>query len=174
MTVGGIVADCKRIRTRSGTNMMFATLDDLEGRVEMIVFAKTLEKTGDQIDTDAVLLVRGKVDHKDRDETKLVVQDVELFEPSAEEMDSAKEKVAELERKTPIVIHLDAAQFGLGIIEDLKSVFADFPGEEDVELVMKTRDGTRKLRFGGDWKVARTAGLRAELDQLLGPSALAA
>ncbi len=39
---------------------------------------------------------------------------------------------------------------------------------------MKTRDGVRKLRFGEDWKVARTAGLRAELDQLLGPSALAA
>ena len=39
---------------------------------------------------------------------------------------------------------------------------------------MKTREGTRKLRFGDDWKVARTAGLRAELDELLGPGALAA
>ena len=33
----------KKIRTKSGSNMMFATLDDLEGRVEMIVFAKSLE-----------------------------------------------------------------------------------------------------------------------------------
>jgi DNA polymerase-3 subunit alpha len=70
VTVGGIVSECKKIRTKSGTNMMFATLDDLEGRVEMIVFAKALEANGDVIDTDAVVLVRGRVDHKDRGETK--------------------------------------------------------------------------------------------------------
>ncbi len=174
VTVGGIVADCKKIRTKSGTNMMFATLDDLEGRTELIVFQKSLEKAGDVIETDAVLLVRGRVDHKDRNETKLVVQDVEPFAPTAAEMDSAKEKVAEMTRSNPVVIKLDAAEFGLGVIEELKSVFADFPGDEEVELVMKTREGIRKLRFGEDWKVARTAGLRAELDQLLGPSALAA
>ncbi len=86
VTVGGIVADCKKIRTKSGTNMMFATLDDLEGRTELIVFQKSLEKAGDVIETDAVLLVRGRVDHKDRNETKLVVQDVEPFAPSAAEM----------------------------------------------------------------------------------------
>ena len=44
VTVGGIVTECKKIRTKSGSNMMFATLDDLEGRVELIVFAKSLEK----------------------------------------------------------------------------------------------------------------------------------
>ena len=29
MTVGGIVSESKKIRTKSGSNMMFATLDDL-------------------------------------------------------------------------------------------------------------------------------------------------
>ena len=38
VTVGGIVAECKKIRTKSGSQMMFATLDDLEGQVEMLVF----------------------------------------------------------------------------------------------------------------------------------------
>ena len=42
VTVGGIVAEAKKIRTKTGADMMFATLDDLEGRVEMIIFAKTL------------------------------------------------------------------------------------------------------------------------------------
>ena len=83
VTVGGIVAECKKIRTKSGSNMMFATLDDLEARVEMIVFAKSLDKHEGVIDTDAVVVVRGRVDHKDRGETKLIVQEVERFEPSA-------------------------------------------------------------------------------------------
>jgi DNA polymerase-3 subunit alpha len=174
VTVGGIVAESKKIRTKAGNNMMFAVLDDLEGRIELIVFAKTLEKEGDKIDTDAVLLVRGRVDHKDRNETKLIVQDAEVFQPSADEVSAAREKVAELDRREPVVIRLDAGDYGLGVIADLKAVFADFPGEEEVVLEMKTREGTRKLRFGDDWKVSRSAALRAELDQLLGPSALAA
>ena len=42
MTVGGIITEAKRIRTRNGDHMMFATLDDLEGSVEMLVFGKAL------------------------------------------------------------------------------------------------------------------------------------
>ncbi len=37
VSVGGIVSECKRVRTRSGAYVMFATLDDLEGRVELFV-----------------------------------------------------------------------------------------------------------------------------------------
>ena len=44
MTVGGIVTQARKIRTRAGTDMMFATLDDLDGQVEVIVFGATLEK----------------------------------------------------------------------------------------------------------------------------------
>ncbi len=174
VTVGGIVSECKKIRTKSGSNMMFATLDDLEGRVELIIFQKTLEQHGEEIDTDAVLLVRGRVDHKDRNETKLIVQEVDPFEPSGDEMEAAKQKVAAMDRREPLRLELDAAQYGLGIIGELKSVFADFPGESEVVLVMRTREGERKLRFGDDYRVAPSAGLRAELDHLLGSTSIAA
>jgi DNA polymerase-3 subunit alpha len=167
VTVGGIVSESKKIRTKSGSNMMFATLDDLEGRVEMIVFAKSLEALGEVIDTDAVLLVRGRVDHKDRGETKLVVQEAELFEPSRDEMDEAKHKVKKLDEPERLTLRLDAHQFKPTIVGELKSVFANFPGEAEVVLEMKTREGVRKLRFGKDYCVAPSAGLRAELDELL-------
>jgi hypothetical protein len=39
---------------------------------------------------------------------------------------------------------------------------------------MQTREGTRRLRFGSDYCVTPSPALRAELDQLLGPRALAA
>ena len=42
VTVGGIITEAKRIRTRNGDHMMFATLDDLEGAVEILVFGKAL------------------------------------------------------------------------------------------------------------------------------------
>jgi hypothetical protein len=43
-----------------------------------------------------------------------------------------------------------------------------------VVLEMRTREGTRRLRFGNQYSVTPSGALRAELDQLLGPKALAA
>jgi len=174
VTVGGIVAESKKIRTKSGSNMMFATLDDLEGRVEIIVFAKSLEAHGAVIEADAVVLVRGRVDHKDRGETKLVVQEAERFEPSKDEVADARETARKRAEPQKVMLELDAARFGPAIIEELKSVFANFPGEAEVVLVMQTREGPRRLRFGRDYRVAPSTGLRAELDELLGSAPLAA
>ena len=72
------------------------------------------------------------------------------------------------------MLKIDAAAFGAGLIDELKAVFGDFPGENEVLLEMRTRDGVRRLRFGTDYRVAPSAALRAELDQLLGPASLAA
>jgi hypothetical protein len=41
-------------------------------------------------------------------------------------------------------------------------------------LEMETSSGARRLRFGEDFRVARTSALQAELDHLLGPDALVA
>ena len=41
-----------------------------------------------------------------------------------------------------MTLELDAARFGPAIIDELKSVFANFPGETEVVLVMRTREGS--------------------------------
>jgi hypothetical protein len=41
-------------------------------------------------------------------------------------------------------------------------------------LEMQTREGVRRLRFGSDYRVRPSSGLRAELDVLLGPGVMAA
>jgi DNA polymerase-3 subunit alpha len=72
------------------------------------------------------------------------------------------------------VIRINAAQFGVSIVEDLKSVFEHFPGDVDVVLEMDTREGRRRLRFGSDYRVRPSAALDAELDALLGAGSRAA
>ena len=89
VTVGGIVVDCKKIRTKSGSQMMFATLDDVEGQVEMLVFKADEAESAAVIAPDAIVLVRGRLDHKDRGETKLVVQEAQRFEPDEAEIAKA-------------------------------------------------------------------------------------
>ncbi len=46
VTAGGIITAAKKIRTKKGDPMMFATLADLEGSVELIIFGQTLEESG--------------------------------------------------------------------------------------------------------------------------------
>ena len=77
--VGGMITEAKKIRTRSGTTMMFATVDDLEGTVEVVVFEKALAAAEGVLATDEIVLVRGRVDHKDANKVCIVVQDVDAL-----------------------------------------------------------------------------------------------
>ena len=172
VTVGGIVSEAKKVRTRSGAYVMFAALDDLEGRVELFV-RDAAGEAAEQIELDRVILVRGRVDHKGRGEMSLVVAEAEVFEPGEDEVAAARAKAKARDPKS-IVLRVNAADFGPQLLEDLKSVFHAFPGTCEVQLEMRTREGTRRLRFGSDYSVAPSPALRAEIDQLLGPRALAA
>jgi DNA polymerase-3 subunit alpha len=174
VTVGGLVSEAKRIRTKRGDQMMFATLDDLEGRVELLVFNSAVATAGSAIDLDRVVVVRGRVDHKERGETKLVVQEAEAFEPSGDEVSAARERAAARLDPKRITLQVDAADFAPGLLEQLKTVFEAHPGDTEVVLEMATREGVRRLRFGGEYRVSPSQGLRAELDALLGPRAVAA
>src|SRR4029077_1678834 len=89
VTVGGIIVEAKRIRTRSGDPMMFATLDDLGGAVEVLVFGKALSEHEAALAVDQGVLVRGRVDHKEAGKTCLIAQSVEVFAPSEDEIAAA-------------------------------------------------------------------------------------
>ena len=87
-------------------------------------------------------------------------------------MAAARAKAKEAD--APLVLRINAAEFGAGLVEDLKSVFGSFPGECEVVLEMGTREGTRRLRFGPEIQGQRIGRAVAEIDQLLGPAAIAA
>jgi DNA polymerase III subunit alpha len=170
VTVGGIVTECKRIRTKRGDPMMFATLDDVEGQVEMLVLGQVMQDAGDQVVPDAVLVVRGRLDHKERGDSKLLVQEIEVFQPTEDEVAMAR-AARDL---GPVLLRVNAADFGPSLIEELKAIFDHNPGDAEVELEMETRDGTRRLRFGSEYRVRPSAALDAELDALLGEGSRAA
>jgi DNA polymerase-3 subunit alpha len=145
--------------------MMFATLDDLEGSVEMLVFNSAYTANVDKIDGDRVLIVRGRVDHKEQGETKLVVQDVELFEPSHEEVEDAKREAAAVAGAPPrrVTVNL-ATELSGNFIDELKELVQHHRG--DYELML--RIGERSLLLGSEFRVADSASFRSELEDLAG------
>src|ERR671917_2263762 len=142
VTVGGMIAECKRIRTKKGDPMMFATLDDLEGQGEILVFNSAYASNEGKLDVDKLVIVRGRVDHKEQGETKLVVQDVEAFEPTPDEIEEARELAANAppppsRRLTLTVDTTVPASF----LEDLRELVSHHPGDHELEL----RVGGRRL-----------------------------
>jgi DNA polymerase III subunit alpha len=112
------------------------------------------------------VLVRGRVDHKEQGETKLVAQEVETFEPTPEEIERAA--VAE-----PIVQRLTlevAAGVSAGFLDDLRDLVQHFPGDHELLLTV----GERRLLLGADYRVSATQACRAEIAALPGTARLVA
>jgi DNA polymerase-3 subunit alpha len=179
VTVGGIITESKRIRTRNGDHMMFATLDDLEGSVEILVFGKALAEHEAALALDQVVLIRGRVDHKEAGKTCVVVQSVDKFAPSEQEIEQANSQarassVAQAAAAQPLRLQVDAARLPASAIEDVKDIIETNRGPAEVVLEMFTSAGTRILRLGEAYRVEHTQGVRAELEQALAPVALAA
>ena len=175
VTIGGMVTQARKIKTRKGDWMMFATLYDLETSVEIVVFGKVLDAAGDALETDSIVLVRGKVDHKDRDTTCLIAQQVERFEPTEEEVLKAQVQAA----KPPLTpsalrLRLDATALPMSVLGELKELLTGFPGESDVVIELRSTVGHRRLKLGPSYRVCHSATLHSELNQLLGAALMPA
>ena len=64
IVVAGIVTGFRRVITRASQTMGVATLEDLQGSLEVVVFPKLFEQTAATWTEGAVLLVAGRVDHR--------------------------------------------------------------------------------------------------------------
>ena len=79
--VGGMIAAVKKIKTRSGSTVMFATLDDLDAQVELLIFEKVIVASEDILKHDEIVMVRGTVDKGENGKICVKVADVTRLQP---------------------------------------------------------------------------------------------
>ena len=157
VTVGGIVSALKQTTTKRGEPMVFLSLDDVVGSVEVVVFNSVYAASREHLTADQVLVVKGRVDHKEG-ETKLIALEVTPFE-------------AMPERKV-VHLKLDARTARAGIIRELASLLRAYPGEASVFVAMTTSDGACTYELGPKYRVKPDSDLFAEVKALLGPAAV--
>jgi DNA polymerase-3 subunit alpha len=157
VTVGGIVGALRSLTTRKGDPMAFVRLDDLSGSTEVIVFNSAYAAARDLLEEDRVLLVKGRVDHKEG-ETKLVALEVTAFEVAAE--------------RSEVRLRVDARLATRHVIRELAEVVRGFPGDSAVVVSLETSAGPRTLAFGPDFKVRPEPDFFAEVKALLGEAAV--
>ena len=64
LVIGGIVTGIRTVITKRQEAMAIATLEDLQGTIEVVVFPRLYETTGPVWRDGSILLVAGRVDHR--------------------------------------------------------------------------------------------------------------
>ncbi|MBA3756869.1 MAG: DNA polymerase III subunit alpha, partial [Nitrosomonas sp.] len=84
VTIGGAVQDIREITTKNGQKMAFVKLGDQTTELELILFPSIYQQTTGIWERDKVLLIKGKINTKDRDGT--VGQDIKIMVDDAREI----------------------------------------------------------------------------------------
>jgi DNA polymerase III subunit alpha len=158
VSVGGIVGAIKQVTTKKGDPMVFVRLDDLTGSVEVVIFNSVYVAARELIEMDRVLVVKGRVDHKQEGETKLIALEVAPFEETPE--------------RTEVRLRVDARRAPAGLVRELAELVKDFPGSIPVVVALETSEGEKTLTLGTRFCVDPVPDFFAEAKALLGEAAV--
>ena len=165
--VAGMVAGIQKRTTKKGDLFAIATLEDMENKLDVVVFPKaykkcaavlagqTDEQTGEQVG-DVFVRVLGRIDRSDRGDQFLAttVEPLELSEKTN------KPKILE--------VMLEPSALSRVMLEQLQKVFSLHPGMDRVELYVVSENGER-LRMEVPVRVdAKNVMLMARIQDLVG------
>ena len=91
-------------------------LDDPTGSAEVVVFNSTYQGARELCVADRILVVKGRVDHKQQGETKLVAMELSAFEAVTE--------------RTEVRFSLDARVAPAGVVRELARLVREFDALE--------------------------------------------
>jgi DNA polymerase-3 subunit alpha len=156
VTVGGILSGVQRKVTRQGNPWATATLEDLEGAIEVLFFPATYQQCALVLAEDAVVLVKGRLDRRD-DSPKLIAMEVSVPDLS-------------VGGSGPFVVSMPVQRCVPPVVDRLREVLRTHPGLAEVHLKLCNGPQTTVVRLDDKLRVKPSPALQADLKQLLGPA----
>jgi DNA polymerase III subunit alpha len=163
VTVGGIVGAVRSLKTRKGDRMAAFALDDPHGSIEVVVFPETFAKSASLIQTDSMVLVKGKFE-RDDEATRLLASEIVAI-------DIVRERAARA-----VAIRLSMPPHDRATVEAVLGVLARHKGDRKVLFEVELRGGPRPLKVRaevlGPTRVKPSAQLVADLERICGEGAV--
>jgi DNA polymerase-3 subunit alpha len=182
--VGGSIADFREITTKNGQKMAFVKIEDETGETELILFPSVYQQTLGLWERDRVVIVRGKVNARDREgnttsDIKVLVDDAREItheQAAAYQATGKKQRIPKAikPKKTPqkteskqpdkLYIRL-ASSDDTDTLKSIKAIMTDHPGDTELVLVVGADAAKQAIRLPS--KVAIDSA-RANLEKLIG------
>ncbi|HEY7290590.1 MAG TPA: DNA polymerase III subunit alpha [Vicinamibacterales bacterium] len=158
MSIGGIIAACRQLKTKKGDRMAVFTLEDSQGSVEIIAFPETYARSASLIEPGTMVLVRGKLERDD--------ETMRILAAEIAPLDAVRERLAR-----EVAIHLRRPA-DRNTLESLGEIFSRHRGDRKVSFEVETGEPPNRLRVRVDVssqiRVRPSSGLIAEVEQLVG------
>ncbi|MDP9092071.1 MAG: DNA polymerase III subunit alpha [Actinomycetota bacterium] len=160
VSLAGILSSVSRRVTKAGAPWAQATLEDLEGSIEVMFFPATYAQVALTIAEDAVVTVKGRTDIRE-DAVKLIATDIVQLD------------ITEGPRG-PVIVRMAPARCTPPLVDRLRDVLSTHPGTTEVQLRLVNGEREHLLRLGDGYRVTPSAALMGDLKALLGPAAVSA
>ncbi len=170
VTVAGMITAARRLLTKNGDQMAFLTLEDLSGRVEVVVFPKVLKASAGLIDEDRLVIVHGRVSWREEN-LNVLADGFEALEQAGEgtvEPSEAPSSGAQMQTARGLRLRIGSGSDAL--LRDVRTTLEQFPGHVPVYLFLEPSNKT-VLAGRSLWVEAR-AELLGRLQNILGPGTL--
>jgi DNA polymerase-3 subunit alpha len=163
VAVGGIVASIRQLKTRKGDRMAAFMLDDPRGTVEVVVFPEAYSKSAALLQTDAILLVKGRFE-RDEDSTRLLASEILPIEAVREHL--ARE----------VVIRMTSPPHDRRTFAEVSDVLGRHKGDRRVAFLVTTAATEPPMRvrldLSGQVRVRPSEQLVADLERICGPGSV--
>lgn len=187
VTIGGNITESREITTKNGQKMAFVKVADLESEIEVILFPGAYQQTYGLWARDNVVLVRGKVNARDKNgnpsgEIKVIVDDgreITSEQATGYQLTGKKIKVPKAstskkvqtdeslnkQQMTKVYIRLESTDDKDKLLS-LKQTIDTHKGNSDVILVLQENDKKQAIKLPGG--IDHTNGGIEELTLLVG------
>ena len=84
VTICGLITAAKQIPTKKDPTkfIKFLTIEDLTGKVELVAFNRTIQEYGEFLQTEQKVIISGKVQHREEDQTSINIDNVKPVDNS--------------------------------------------------------------------------------------------
>ncbi|MBC3888680.1 DNA polymerase III subunit alpha [Acetobacterium paludosum] len=173
VSVGGLIAELKTMMTKKGQMMCFLTIEDLYGRIEVVVFPRTYDEYRNYLKQDQPIVIKGRINYNEEAQTSVIASQIcPIGQPSnqlktlkVEEISAPYETTNGTQLQKKLVLSFDDLT-EKSLIKTVKSVLIKYPGPVPVVLYLRNDH----KNFGANRNLWVTPGeaLISELTHILG------
>ena len=158
VSVGGLITQVQRKVSRQGTAWAIVTVEDLEGAIDVMFFAKYYEQHSMSLVEDRIVVIRGRVDKRE-EQVKMMALDLSMPDISAAPTG-------------PLIISMETARCTAPVVDRIKEILRSHPGKREVHLKLDDGKKSMVLKIGDELRVTASPSLSADLKTILGPDCL--